>query len=94
VLRLIGTVRRLTEHVKSLALQDVYGRVVRLFMEESDPAGEERVLRMPLTQQDIADRIGASREMVNRVMKQLTTGGYVELRQGRIVIKRRMPATW
>ena len=69
--------RRLTEQVKSLALQDVYGRMVRLLMELSEPVGEERVVREKLTQQDIADRVGSSREMVNRVMKELTTGGYV-----------------
>ena len=70
-------VRRLTEQVKSLALQDVYGRMVRVLMELSDPAGSERVVREKLTQQDIADRVGSSREMVNRVMKDLTAGGYV-----------------
>ena len=70
-------VRRLTEQVKSLALQDVYGRMVRLMMELSDAVGDERVVREKLTQQDIADRVGSSREMVNRVMKELTTGGYV-----------------
>ena len=94
VLRLAATVRRLTEQVKSLALQDVYGRLVRLMMEHSDAHGDERVLRIPLTQQDMADRIGSSREMVNRVMKQLTQGGYVEQRRGRLVVKRRLPTTW
>ena len=58
--------------MKSLALQDVYGRMVRVLMELSDPAGSERVVREKLTQQDIADRVGSSREMVNRVMKDLT----------------------
>lgn len=94
VQRLIATVRRLTEQVKSLALQDVYGRLVRLLMEQSDAVGEERVLRVALTQRDMADRIGASREMVNRVMKQLAAGGYVEQRAGRLVVKRRLPASW
>jgi len=55
-------VRRLTEQVKSLALQDVYGRMVRLLMELSDVVGEERVVREKLTQQDIADRVGSSRD--------------------------------
>ena len=70
-------VRRLTEQVKSLALQDVYGRMVRVLTELSDPPGSERVVREKLTQQDIAERVGSSREMVNRVMKDLTAGGYV-----------------
>jgi CRP/FNR family cyclic AMP-dependent transcriptional regulator len=90
--KLTRMVRRLTEQVKSLALQDVYGRMVRLLTELSDQVGDERVVREKLTQQDIADRVGSSREMVNRVMKDLTTGGYVTLRDGRHVILRKLPA--
>ena len=90
--KLVRMVRRLTEQVKSLALQDVYGRMVRVLMELSDPAGDERVVREKLTQQDIAERVGSSREMVNRVMKDLTSGGYVAVRDGRYVIRRKLPA--
>jgi CRP/FNR family cyclic AMP-dependent transcriptional regulator len=91
--KLTRMVRRLTEQVKSLALQDVYGRMVRVLMELSDPGeGSERVVREKLTQQDIADRVGSSREMVNRVMKELTAGGYVAVRDGRYVIQRKLPA--
>jgi CRP/FNR family cyclic AMP-dependent transcriptional regulator len=90
--KLTRMVRRLTEQVKSLALQDVYGRMVRVLMELSEPSGDERVVRQKLTQQDIADRVGSSREMVNRVLKDLTTGGYVSLRDGCHVIHRRLPA--
>ena len=92
--KLIRMARRLTEQVRSLALQDVYGRMVRVLTELSDPAGDERMLRQKLTQQDIADRIGSSREMVNRVMKELTAGGYVGQRDGRLVIRRKLPAAW
>ncbi len=90
--KLTRMVRRLTEQVKSLALQDVYGRMVRLLMELSDPVGAERVVSEKLTQQDIADRVGSSREMVNRVMKELTTGGYVAVRDGRHVVVKKLPA--
>jgi len=90
--KLIGMVRRLTEQVRSLALQDVYGRMVRVLTELSEPVGDQRVVRQKLTQQDIADRIGSSREMVNRVMKELTTGGYVAVRDGRHVILKKLPA--
>ena len=92
--KLIRMVRRLTEQVRGLALQGVYGRMVRVLTELSDPVGEERVLRRKLTQQDIADRVGSSREMVNRVMKELTVGGYVAQREGRLVIQRKLPAAW
>ncbi|MBS0450407.1 MAG: Crp/Fnr family transcriptional regulator [Proteobacteria bacterium] len=92
--KLIHMVRRLTDQVRSLALQDVYSRVVALLDEFSEPAGTERVLRHKLTQQDIADRVGASREMVNRVMKELAAGGYVTQREGRIVLLRKPPSAW
>jgi CRP/FNR family cyclic AMP-dependent transcriptional regulator len=92
--KLIRMVRRLTEQLSSIALQDVYGRVVRVLTELSEPVGEERVLRHKLTQQDIADRIGCSREMVNRVMKELTAGGYVAQRDGRLAILRKLPQAW
>ena len=92
--KLIGMVRRLTEQVRSMALQDVYGRMVRVLTDLSEPVGDARVLRHKLTQQDIADRVGSSREMVNRVMKELTAGGYVTQRDGRLVIRRKLPAAW
>jgi CRP/FNR family cyclic AMP-dependent transcriptional regulator len=92
--KLIRMIRRLTEQVKSLALQDVYGRIARMLMEMSKPQGDERVVPLKLTQQDIADRVGSSREMVNRVMKELTAGGYVEMREGRIVLRRKLPSAW
>ena len=92
--KLSRMVRRLTEQVKSLALQNVYGRMVRLLMELSEPVGDERIVQRRLTQQDIAGRIGSSREMVNRVLKELTIGGYVELRNGRYVILRKPQAAW
>ncbi|SFN11934.1 Crp/Fnr family transcriptional regulator [Variovorax sp. OV329] len=92
--KLTRMVRRLTEQVRSLALQDVYSRVVRLLHESSDPVGDERVVRRKLTQQDIADRVGSSREMVNRVMRELSAGGYVVQREGRIVVLRKPPSSW
>ncbi|MEW6708074.1 MAG: Crp/Fnr family transcriptional regulator [Pseudomonadota bacterium] len=93
--KLIRMARRLTEQVKSLALQDVYGRVVRVLMELSEPEGEQRVLRTRLTQQDIADRVGSSREMVNRIMKELTVGGYVAVREDKqLAILKKLPAAW
>jgi len=93
-LKFARMVRRLTDQVKSLALQDVYGRLVRLLMEMSEATGAERIVRQKLTQQDIAERIGSSREMVNRVMKELTIGGYVSVRDGRHVIHRKLPSAW
>jgi len=93
--KLIRRVRQATESVKSLALEDVYARVIRLLSELSVPGeGGERRVRERLTQQDIADRVGASREMVSRIMKDLTTGGYIAINEGRIAVLRKPPAAW
>ncbi|HEY2188022.1 MAG TPA: Crp/Fnr family transcriptional regulator [Caldimonas sp.] len=95
ILKLIRSVRQATESVKSLALEDVYERVVRLLNDISDAVdGGKRSVRERLTQQDIADRVGASREMVSRIFKDLTAGGYLEVSSGRIVIARKPPAAW
>jgi CRP/FNR family transcriptional regulator, cyclic AMP receptor protein len=95
ILKLIRSVRDATESVKSLALEDVYERLIRLLNDISDPLdrGQRRV-RERLTQQDIADRIGASREMVSRIFKDLTAGGYLDLTGTRIVIAKKPPAAW
>lgn len=93
--KLIRRVRHATESVKSLALEDVYVRVVRLLAELSDPASDgTRLVSERLTQQAIADRVGASREMVNRIFKDLTTGGYVTVVSSRITVLKRPPPAW
>jgi CRP/FNR family cyclic AMP-dependent transcriptional regulator len=52
------------------------------------------VIEERLTQQDIADRVSASREMVSRILKDLTTGGYITQEGGKFVIRRRPPRAW
>ena len=93
--KLIRLARASTEHVKSLALEDVYGRIARLLRTLANP-GDDGVAILPdkLTQQDIAERVGSSREMVSRIFKPLLEGGYIEMRAGRIAILRTLPARW
>jgi CRP/FNR family cyclic AMP-dependent transcriptional regulator len=90
--KLIRLGRASTEHVKSLALDDVYGRVTKLLKGLAREEGGVLAVPDKLTQQDIAERVGSSREMVSRVFKPLTEGGYVELRAGRIVLLKKLPA--
>jgi CRP/FNR family cyclic AMP-dependent transcriptional regulator len=91
---LIGRTRRTTEALKDLALLDVYGRVAKLLLELAREADGRLVIDERLTQQDVADRVSASREMVGRILKDLTTGGYIAQEDGRIVIRRRPPRAW
>jgi CRP/FNR family cyclic AMP-dependent transcriptional regulator len=92
--RLIRRTRTLTESVKSLALMDVYGRVARLLLELGKPENGRLVIAEKLTQQDIADRVGASREMISRIFKDLTTGGYITIDKKQITINKTPPQHW
>jgi len=88
---LVRRMRSLTESVRSLALDDVHRRVVQLLQRLSVEQGGVRVVAQRLTQQDIADHVGASREMVGRVLKQLAASGHVELADGRLTIRKPLP---
>src|SRR5262245_34377535 len=92
--RLMHRVRALTESVGNLALLDVYGRVARLLLELAVDQQGELVVMEKLTQKDIADRVGSSREMISRVFKELVAGGYIALKSKRIVILRDLPLRW
>ncbi len=85
-----GLVRRLREadrKIGSLALLDVYGRVARLLIDMAENVDGQKVVTRRLPKQDIAKMIGASREMVSRVMKDLQLGGYIEMRGSTIVVR-------
>jgi CRP/FNR family cyclic AMP-dependent transcriptional regulator len=88
-------VRKLTADVKSLALQDVYGRVANVLMDLAEERGDGTLfIPEKLTQQDIADRVGASREMVARILKDLTIGDYIRFEGRHIIINTRLPAKY
>jgi CRP/FNR family transcriptional regulator, cyclic AMP receptor protein len=87
-----GLVQRLREadrKIESLALMDVYGRVARALLEFAQPDKDGRLLiRGRVSRQDVAKMIGASREMVSRVMKDLEDRGFIEMTEdGSTVIK-------
>lgn len=88
-------VRTLTDKVKSLALQDVYGRVTKVLTGMARQREDESFfIEERLTQQDIADRVGASREMVARILKDLTIGEYIGFEGRNIVINGKLPASY
>jgi CRP/FNR family cyclic AMP-dependent transcriptional regulator len=82
-------VRRLREadrKIGSLAMLDVYGRVARLLLDMSENVNGRKVVTKRLTKQDIAKMVGASREMVSKVMKDLQMSGYIEVEGSTIVL--------
>ena len=93
--RLIRRTRLATESARSLALLDAYGRLVRLFEElaVAQPDGT-RAISQRLTHQEIAQRIGCSRELVSRLLKDLQTGGYVAFAAQRYTLLKKLPPKW
>lgn len=85
---LVKRLRSADRKIESLALMDVFGRVARLLLEmaEEDKDGQ-LVVRRKVSRQDIAKMIGASREMVSRVMKDLQQQGLIEEGDGGILLR-------
>jgi CRP/FNR family transcriptional regulator, cyclic AMP receptor protein len=87
-------VRIATDKLESLAFEDVYGRLVKLLIQLARPHEDVWIVEDRLTHQEIANMIGSSREMVTRILKALTSGGYISIDRKRITIKRKLPATF
>lgn len=91
---LIGRVRALTERVSDLALMDVYGRLVKLLHDQSMQRADGVRTMQRMTQQDLAERVGSSREMVSRIFKELVAGGYVSVTADEFVLHKTPPRRW
>lgn len=89
---LVQRLRQADRKIESLALMDVYGRVARVLLEfaQEDRSGR-MVIRERVSRQDVAKMIGASREMVSRVMKDLEDRGFIEVAEdGSTIVKDRL----
>jgi len=91
---LASTVRRLTDKVKQLALSNVYERIVQVLYEMAVKQGDYYIIDIKPTQQELANMVGSSREMVNKIMKELTKGGYIVIKDKVLTIERKIPASW
>jgi len=94
--KVIRRARAATLTARQMALNDVYGRLVELLRQLSMPLGAEglQVIDPLPTHQEIANRLGCSREMVSRLIKDLSRGGFVEAQRHRLVVRRRLPDRW
>lgn len=94
--RVIRRARLATESARSVALVDVYGRLVQLLNQIAgtcDSSGKRR-MQQRLTHQAIARHLACSREMVSRLLKDLENGGYLEVRDRWIWLLKPLPARW
>jgi len=78
--------RQADRHIESLALLDVYGRVARVLLDAAETVDGRQVVTRKLSKQDMAKMIGASREMVSRVMRDLLADGLVTERDGQLIL--------
>ncbi len=92
--KLICRMRATTESVKSLALSDVYGRLVKLLLTLAVERDGKLIVPEKLTQQDIAERVGASRDMISRLLKDLVAGGYLSVSDRTITVLKKPPPGW
>ena len=92
--QLIGRIRALSDNVRSLALLDVYGRLRKLLLDLAVEEHGERVIKEKFTQQELANRVGASREMVSKILKDLSIGGYIQIDKKIITIVKDPPKGW
>ena len=88
-----GLVKRLrgaNSKIGSLALMDVHGRVASTLLEMAESV-DGRLMVRKLSKQDLAKLIGASREMVSRVLGNLQAQGHIEMSGTAIILKPRQP---
>ena len=89
---LVTRLRAADRQIESLALLDVYGRVARTLLDMAEEEKGVKIIHGKVSRQDMAKIVGASREMVSRVMKDLEDRGVIEtLENGSVVLKDRLP---
>lgn len=83
---LVRRLRDADRKIESLALIDVYGRVARLIIDLAEQVEGQWIVPRAPPKQEIAHMIGASREMVSRVMKDLQQKGLIRAEKRKIFI--------
>ena len=83
---LVLRLRQANEKISSLALLNVYERVAKVLMGYAIPSGDRKlIIRDKMSRQDIAKMVGASREMVGRVMRDFEEQGFIEISEGGLI---------
>jgi CRP/FNR family cyclic AMP-dependent transcriptional regulator len=94
IVALIRRAGNLTRVIGSLTLLDVYGRVARLLLDNTVEEDGKVFVGERMSQQEIAKRIGASRETVSRILTDLREGGYIGTENNRTIVYRTLPKRW
>jgi CRP/FNR family cyclic AMP-dependent transcriptional regulator len=91
---LIKRSRESTRKLKGLALETVYQRFRDMVEKDGLLLDGHRVLGPGVSQQEIAFQLGASRDMLTRILRDLAKGGYVKIGRGEIRVLKSLPSAW
>lgn len=94
VRQLIARVRHATRLSRNLAFHDVYQRTVDLLEQVASDGQEVRTVPIKLTQQEMAERVGATREMINHILRDLMRGGFLSRDDNRQLVFKALPRRW
>jgi CRP/FNR family cyclic AMP-dependent transcriptional regulator len=92
LLDVVARLRRMTRATRTLGMDEVYTRVVALLQARAVASSGRPVAT--ITQAEIGERVGATREMVGRILRDLARGDYIELGRGRVALIRPLPRRW
>ena len=95
VSKVIRRLRLATRDARNLAFIGVYGRITQCLDDLAIPQADgTRRIQERITHLDIASRVGCSREMVSRILKDLQSGAYLRIVERRIVLVGKLPQRW
>src|SRR5690606_328097 len=77
--------RFLVASVQNLAMRDVRGRLAKLLLEQAE-AAERGEIPVPLTQEEMANRLGTVREVVGRTLRALAGDEIIAMERQHIVV--------
>ena len=88
--QLAGRLRRANDVVSDLVFSDVPGRVAKALLNLADRFGQQSadglIVRHELTQEELAQLVGASRETVNKALADFATRGWIRLEPRSVII--------
>jgi CRP/FNR family transcriptional regulator, cyclic AMP receptor protein len=87
---IIARARQSTENARNIALLDVYSRLKRAI----ERLTAEMAVAIGITHAELAADVGASREMVSKLLKDLEVGGYVKLQNRQLIRLKELPERW
>lgn len=96
ITKITARARAATITIRNLALMDAYGRLAATLDElaQAPDAQGARAIPPGTTHADLAQRIGTSREMVSRLLRDLEKGGYISVDKRSMVLVKKLPAKW